>query len=230
MNDPRLTLAVFAKAPVPGRAKTRLSPPLGPADAARLCAAFVRDTARKASQLVPRPTLFHDGGAAELQETLGDTAPNLAWAPQGDGDLGARLARVPAPCLILGTDSPHLPMQILRDALAALARADVVLGPADDGGYYLIGLRAPRPALFENIAWSTDRVLAQTLALAQTLGLTTELLPPWYDIDTVADLRRLRGDLDAAPPGGPDDCPATRRALGELEAEINAQRTTTGER
>lgn len=214
--SPNLTLALFAKPPVPGRVKTRLCPPLDPAVAARLYAAFVRDTVRKALQLVPRPTLFYADGDAGLREMLGDSAAALAWAPQGGGDLGMRLARVPAPCLILGTDSPHLPTDTLRQAADALIAHDVVIGPADDGGYYLIGLRAPCPALFEDISWSTDQVLTQTLARAQTRGLTTHLLPVWYDIDTIQDLRRLHSDLAAVPPGVSDDCPATRDMLNEL--------------
>ena len=123
------------------------------------------------------------------------------------------MARVRAPCLILGTDSPHLPLAVLHQALNALNIYDVVLGPAEDGGYYLIGLSKPCPALFEGIAWSTDQVLAQTLACAQSQALTAHLLPSWYDIDTVADLRRLMSDPCA-------DCPATRVVLDELRRTV----------
>lgn len=210
-GKPPLTLAVFAKAPLPGRVKTRLNLP--PGEAARLYAAFVRDTLHKAAALGPPVCVFFDGDRALLEPL----APaGVRWADQGGGDLGARLARVPAPCLILGTDSPHLPQSILRGAWDALARADVVLGPAEDGGYYLIGLRVPCPLLFDDIAWSTDHVLAQTLARASALGLSVFQTPPWYDLDTPADLRRLARDLEAVPPGSEDDCPATRAALAAL--------------
>lgn len=208
-----LTLAVFAKSPVPGQVKTRLCPPLTDEQAARLCAAFVRDTVRKAQALAP-VSLFHAGDRSCLQETLRGLPP-VAWRPQGAGDLGARLARVPAPCLIVGTDSPRLPSVILRQALVALPDHDVILGPADDGGYYLIALRAPQPALFDGIAWSTSEVLAQTWTRASELGLTVALLPPFYDIDTPADLRRLRDDLASGQVG---DCPATQSVLQELAA------------
>jgi len=218
--SPDFTLAVFAKAPIPGRVKTRLCPPLTAAQAARLHVAFVRDTVRKVALHAPnsggasRPILYHSGDPAGLHGPLADLPP-VAWAPQGEGDLGARMARVPAPCLILGTDSPHLPAARLRQAVDALRESDVVLGPADDGGYYLIGLRAPQPALFDGIAWSTSQVLAQTLARAETLGLRVAVLPPYYDIDTPTDLRRLRTDLAAGVVAG---CPDTCAVLEMLAA------------
>jgi len=205
-----LTLAVFAKAPAPGHVKTRLRPAMGDEQAARLAAAFVRDTSHKAARLGPPVTVYYSGDRALLEPL----APlGVLWAEQGDGDLGARMARVPAPCLILGADSPHLPVALLRAALAAVPLYDVVLGPAEDGGYFLIGLRAPQPALFDGIVWSTETVLAQTLARAGALGLTVHQTPPWYDLDTPADLRRLARDLKAVPPGSEDHCPATRAAL-----------------
>lgn len=208
-----LTLAVFAKAPAPGQVKTRLRPASEGEQAARLAAAFVRDTLDKAARLGPPVTVYHAGDLA----LLGPLAPpGVLWAAQGGGDLGARMARVPAPCLILGADSPHLPVSFLRDALAAIPNHDVVLGPADDGGYFLLGLRAPQPALFEGIAWSTEAVLAQTLAKADALGLSVQQTPPWYDLDTPDDLHRLVRDLGAVPPGAEDDCPATRAALKEI--------------
>ena len=207
------TLAVFAKAPVPGQVKTRLRPALSDEQAARLAAAFLRDTLGKAARLGPPVTVTFAGDRALLEPF----APPLAcWTDQGGGDLGARLARVPAPCLLLGADSPHLPLAYIQDALAAIPTHDVVLGPAADGGYYLLGLRAPQPALFGGIAWSTGEVLAQTLAKAAALGLSIHQTPPWYDLDTPADLRRLARDLADVSPGSEDDCPATRAALKEI--------------
>lgn len=208
-----LTLAVFAKAPIPGAVKTRLCPPLTGEQAARLYAAFVCDTVR-AAQAISKPTVFYSSDQEPLARLLAENALSPAqWQPQGDGDLGARMARVPAPCLILGTDSPHLPVSFLQEALDRLAAVDVVLGPAEDGGYYLIGLRAPQPSLFQGIAWSTSAVLAQTQARAEALKLTTFLLPPWYDIDTIADLNRLRAYLEST---SDDHCPATRAALFQI--------------
>ena len=210
---PDFTLSVFAKAPVPGRVKTRLRPALSGGQAARLAAAFVRDTLGKAARLGQPVTVYYSGDRALLEPLA---LPGVRWAEQGGRDLGARMARVPAPCLILGADSPHLPAALLRAALAAVPLHDVVLGPAEDGGYFLIGLRAPQPALFDGIAWSTETVLAQTLARADALGLTVHQTPPWYDLDTPADLRRLAQGLEAVPPGSEDDCPVTRAALKEM--------------
>ena len=191
----------------------RLRPALSGGQAARLAAAFVRDTLLKAAQLGPPVTVYYAGDRALLVPLA---PPNVRWAEQAGGDLGARMACVPAPCLILGADSPHLPLSLLSAALAAVPLHDVVLGPAEDGGYFLIGLRAPQPALFDGIAWSTETVLAQTLARADALGLTVHQTPPWYDLDTPADLRRLAQGLEAVPPGSEDDCPVTRAALKEM--------------
>ena len=209
---PDFTLSIFAKAPVPGHVKTRLRPVLDEEQAARLAAAFVRDTLLKAAQLGPPVTVYYAGDRALLVPLA---PPNVRWAEQGGGDLGARMACVPAPCLILGADSPHLPLSLLSAALAAVPAYDVVLGPAEDGGYFLIGLRAPQPALFEGIAWGTEAVLAETLAKAAALTLSVSLTPPWYDLDTPDDLHRLVRDLADVPPGSEDDCPATRAALKE---------------
>ncbi len=209
------TLAVFAKAPVPGQVKTRLRPAVDDAQAARLAAAFVRDTLGKAARLGPPVTVYFAGDRALLEPLA---PPGVHWVAQGGGDLGARMACVPAPCLLLGADSPHLPLSLLRAALAAVPNYDVVLGPADDGGYYLLGLRAPQPALFNGIAWGTSEVLAQTLAKAAALGLSVYETPPWYDLDTPADLRRLARDLADVPPGSEDNCPATRAAFATFLA------------
>jgi len=124
---------------------------------------------------------------------------------QRGADLGARMAHLAAElladghraALLIGSDLPTLPAAHLTEASRALApgAADLVLGPAEDGGYYLIGLARPAPALFEGIAWSTAGVLEATRARARGLGLREHLLPPWYDVDTPADLDRLRRDL-----------------------------------
>jgi glycosyltransferase A (GT-A) superfamily protein (DUF2064 family) len=116
--------------------------------------------------------------------------------------------------VVIGADSPDLPPDLLRAAFDALHpgpdAADVVLGPATDGGYYLIGLRWKEPRLFTDIAWSTPQVLAQTQERADSLGLRVHLLPEWPDIDTPDDLERLHERLQSAPP---EVCPRTRTLL-----------------
>ena len=212
-------VVVFAKAPRAGAVKTRLSPPLSPAAAARLYRCFLLDVL--------------DGVRA-----LGGITPVIAYAPrrargffaamqpgtllveQAGADLGARMAGVferlfargfPA-VVMLGADSPTLPPRYLRAAVRALrsAAVDGVVGPSDDGGYYLIGLRAPCRALFTGIAWSTERALAQTRRQARRAGRRLRVLPAWYDVDTIEDLRRLSADLRRTRRGAT----RTRRLLG----------------
>lgn len=114
----------------------------------------------------------------------------------------------------MNSDSPSLPIASLRQAFTELDQGcDVVLGPCDDGGYYLIGLRQPQPRLLHEVRMSTPTVVAETLALAHAMGLRTALLPPWYDVDTATELWRLRDELRTAPP---HVCPATRLMLAEL--------------
>jgi rSAM/selenodomain-associated transferase 1 len=144
-------------------------------------------------------------------------APGAAPFPQRGDDLGARMARAfdellaldVGGAILIGSDAPTLPRATLGQAVAAIAGADVVLGPSDDGGYYLIGLRAPRPDLFAGIAWSTETVFAATIDRARAARLSTAILPSWFDVDTPGDLDRLVSSL--ADPG--TRAPHTRRVL-----------------
>jgi glycosyltransferase A (GT-A) superfamily protein (DUF2064 family) len=133
--------------------------------------------------------------------------PGFDLVAQQEGDLGARLTALldgllaaghPA-AIAIDSDSPTLPMEYVAEAAAVLVNgaADVVLGPCDDGGYYLVGVRESRPALFEDIPWSTDAVLAATLERARRLDLGVSVLPPWFDVDTEGDLRRLHTEMRA---------------------------------
>ncbi|MBC8141486.1 MAG: TIGR04282 family arsenosugar biosynthesis glycosyltransferase [Armatimonadetes bacterium] len=198
------TLYIVAKAPVAGRVKTRL---VGNAwnegGVAALAGAFLTDTFSLATHpLVPaRVVLALGGNPTDLPLPL----LSLPHVPQGDGDLGERLTRLfaasfaggAASVCAIGSDTPHLPPAFLVEAFGRLASPDVdiVLGRADDGGYYLLGMNKPCPEVFERIDWGTAAVWAQTLARAATANRRAALLPPWYDIDTPADLERLRRDL-----------------------------------
>lgn len=151
--------------------------------------------------------------------TPSDARPAMApLAPAGfeliaqeGADLGERLStllttlleRGHAGAIAIDSDSPTLPMQYVTDAARHLAQGlcDVALGPCEDGGYYLIGLTAPQPALFEGIPWSTDAVLALTVEKARNRDLSVHLLPRWFDVDTEADLRRLHADVTARGDG-----------------------------
>jgi len=153
-------------------------------------------------------TLLEEGGKRS------DTSIEQAGQPDGaivlpvagadigeclDRALGRLLAAGHSRVIALNSDGPTLPVAYLQQAIARLDSADVVLGPSADGGYYLIGLKQPQPELFRDIEWSTERVTAQTLAKAKSLGLAVALLPPWYDVDTGADLDRLHRELATLP-------------------------------
>lgn len=199
-----VAVAIMARAPAAGAVKTRLTPPLTATDAAHLYRSFLLDkieqvrTLRDAHAVVAYTP-------AEAGPTFEALAPGFELLPQRGPELGARvasslatlLARGHAGALAIDSDTPTLPTAFLQQGVDVLMRgeADVVVGPSDDGGYYLIGVRAERPELFENMPWSTPAVLAETLRRAHAAGLTTACLPAWFDVDTGADLERLRASL-----------------------------------
>jgi len=187
----------MAKHPVPGRVKTRLAAVLGADAACALYVAFVLDLAERLGALPYAVTWAYTPADAPFAALL----PGARCRPQRGRDLGERLAAAiadelaagPGPVLAIGADAPHVPEAALAEAASALGRgADVVLGPAADGGYYLIGLRAPAPGLFAGIDWSTGEVLEATLARAQAAALAVHFLPPSFDVDRPADLVLLR--------------------------------------
>ena len=204
----RPVIVVMVKAPRPGAAKTRLTPPLSPPDAAGLAAAFAQDAVANARGACPDVLVAY--APADGRETLGPLLPpETRWIEQRGADLGARLdaavtdaeAQGYGPIVVIGTDSPTLPHSYVQLALEALTEgdADLTLGPTDDGGYYLVGTRRHVPGLFTGIAWSTPAAFAQTLAGGKRLGLRPQILPPWYDVDTYDDLTRLNEEFTADP-------------------------------
>lgn len=206
MNE--TALVIMAKEPRVGYTKTYLVPPLTPAEAAGLAQAMLRDTLVLAAS-VPGIDLIVAITPAGAQPYFEEIAPNDVQLLLVNGiDPGACLQQAMETLLAQGytkvvalnADSPSLPGAYLRQAGVRLAARDVVLGPNDDGGYYLIGLKKPAPDLFSGIAWNTSQVLAQTLLQAGELGLQVGLLPPWFDVDTVEDLQRLVADLDQLSP------------------------------
>jgi rSAM/selenodomain-associated transferase 1 len=195
---PACTLIVFAKAPQPGRVKTRLAAAIGAQGAARLAARMLDDTLRRAGTARVGPV--------ELCCTPDQTHPQFQAAAvhgvrltrQGDGDLGRRMQRAleralleTQQALLIGTDAPALGPDVLRQAAAALATHDAVCVPAHDGGYVLIGLRRPCPELFADIDWGSERVMQQTRARAAAAGLSLLELAPLQDIDQPEDLEHV---------------------------------------
>ncbi|MEP7188656.1 MAG: TIGR04282 family arsenosugar biosynthesis glycosyltransferase [Roseiflexaceae bacterium] len=201
-------LLVVAKRPAAGQTKTRLCPPLTGEAAAALYACFLRDTLDVMRQVpdVGREIVYLPEAALEYFSAL---APDMQLSLQAGVGLGERLDHLltaaleagAAQAVVMDSDSPTLPVDYLVQAFAALAGPnDVVLGPCEDGGYYLIGLKRPQPRLLRDVEMSTPYVVRDTLALAGQLGLKVALLPTWYDVDTVAELDRLRAELHDAPP------------------------------
>lgn len=200
----------------------------------RLARAFTPEIATLAYRCFLLDILDAVAGLEEVEPVLAFTpahgrsvAAALAPAavrliPQEGRDLGERMSNLLAglcadghpAAIAIGSDSPTLPMAYVREAADVLGRgaADVVLGPSEDGGYYLVGLRRRQAALFDAIPWSTDRVLELTLEKARRLGLRTHLLPEWFDVDTEGDLSRLADDLAMRP----DVAPRTRRCLQSI--------------
>jgi rSAM/selenodomain-associated transferase 1 len=191
------SLAIMAKAPIPGLAKTRLIPSIGAHAAAVLQDRLIERTVVTALvATVGSVTLWclPDPSHASFRELV--ARHKITLKHQLDGDLGQRmLATMNGPTLVIGTDCPALTAGDLRDAAEALRDADVVLIPAEDGGYVLIGARAAYAELFTGITWGTATVLAETKARVAMLGLTCTELPVLWDVDTENDLARLEREF-----------------------------------
>lgn len=196
---PLTTVIVFAKAPVAGLAKTRLAPALGAEGAAQLARRLLKHAVAQALAAGLGPVdlcVTPDRRQADFQQLAAH--PGLQLSDQGDGDLGARMARAlerqlatsPA-ALLIGTDAPLLDAAYLQQAALLLQSNDAVFGPAADGGYVLVGLRRPMPGLFEGMRWSHPAVMADTRQRAARAGLRHAELAVLHDIDEPADLAHL---------------------------------------
>jgi uncharacterized protein len=210
-------MAFMAKASAPGRAKTRLVPPLTFEEAADLNTAFLQDVADNVL-LAAQHSAPHAGisgyaafGPPGTEDFFRRTLPGTigligAWLPNfGDcllHTIQEIFARGHGSAVVLNSDSPTLPTAFLIETAEALAQPGdrAVLGPSSDGGYYLLGLKTAHRRLFEDIAWSTELVAEQTLEQAREIGLDVYRLPVWYDVDDVESLRRLRDELQRPDP------------------------------
>jgi rSAM/selenodomain-associated transferase 1 len=195
--EPTVDIAVFARAPVPGHAKTRLIPRLGPHGAARLQRQLIEGSLARAMALPgARVTLWTTGTNDEANVHAALAAGAIVREQCGE-DLGTRMAHAfcqtldgRRPMLLIGTDCPAQTVDDLRAALAALLNADAVIQPAEDGGYVLIGMNAPRRELFSGVEWGSDRVLVATRARAAEHGIRLAELPTCWDLDRSEDLDR----------------------------------------
>lgn len=228
-----IAVAIICKTPTPGKSKTRLSPPLRPDECAGIAACFIQDLAATIDRL-PRGVaesyaIYTPVGSEPTLESL--LPQNFRLVSQGEGDLGDRLLQGIADLLAAGhtgailvnSDSPTLPPEILLVAVEALAddartgRDRMVICPALDGGYTLIGLSRPHWRLFDDIIWSTETVFERTMDRAREIGLPVLVLPTWYDVDDAASYALLEAELDGCYPDFADrriplcNAPHTRR-------------------
>jgi rSAM/selenodomain-associated transferase 1 len=210
-------LTVMAKQPLRGKVKTRIAAVLGADQAAELYRCALQDTLALALSIADvAHVLSYAPPTGTSRRYFEQVASDFALIPQEGATLGERISGTLAPLLknhssvvLIGSDSPDLPAEFITRAFEILRATDVVLGPAHDGGYYLLGVRSMQPILLERIHWSTAVVAQQTRARAAEAGLHVADLPPWHDLDTVADLQAL------IAPGAP----LTRAFVATLNAK-----------
>lgn len=234
MTASKSVLGVFVKQPIPGRVKTRLAASIGDELAAEIYAAFQQDVLDSVRDLADRRVIGYapnDAAAREYFAELAGDAFDL-W-PQPDVGLGERMAAFfDAECaagaeqvVLMGSDSPNLPPHVVETALSALSAKDSVVGPATDGGYYLIGFRSrvrnQIPGLFKDIDWSTHRVFGQTLDRIQQADVSLATTIPWYDVDTVEDLFTLKSHIRATRMGSRQTENCTFDSLEKLGDELD---------
>ena len=224
-------LGVMTKIPRVGNVKTRLTPPLTPIESAALSNCFLRDTAEAINEISRRTAVsgigvFTPAGEEAWYRSI---LPNeFELVLQRGANLRDRLTNAIKDILALGfesvclvgSDSPTIPLHVYEQAVRWLEQAgdNIVLGPSDDGGYYLIGLKKSHSVIFQRIAWSTEQVLSQTLERAAEIGINVEILPRWYDVDDSVGLKRLCHDLfePDSNTDGAYEAPHTRSYLEEL--------------
>lgn len=219
-------LLVFAKAPEPGTVKTRLTSLITDGEAAQLYESFLGDSLAAYATLAADVRLYLAPSSGAVPDGLVPDGVTLR-SQRGD-DLGQRMLHAFVEsfldgygrAVVIGTDHPTLPLAFVEQAFRELAAPfTTVLGPSDDGGYYLLGMNELYPQLFQGMAYSHDGVFADTLQRAQASPASVSILPSWYDVDTPDDLRRLADDLDADA-----DAPEARRTrdvMGVLRERYN---------
>ena len=219
-------IVLFTKAPVPGKVKTRLTTHLTNVEAAHFHEAFVRDTLAVLMRLngIEKFIAAHPGGKNDFFKML-TREYGVRTIDQGPGNLGDRLKRVLGELSLrgfnevvaIGSDSPTLPVERIDAAFGFLGGSSLVIGPSLDGGYYLIGFSGGLPAVFDGISWGRETVFEETLRIAGEKGLSPAILPYWYDVDTMQELRFLALHLEGL---SPDANRETRRVMISLKDKI----------
>ena len=209
------SLIIFAKSPIPGNVKTRLTPYITPTEAAELYKAFIADITRNTHKLkCERVTVAYT--PSDAKATFHDLCgQSVNYVPQKGDNLGERMKNAftysfdkgSQRTVIIGTDSPTLPLSYIQKAFDALKEVPVTIGPTFDGGYYLIGLSEQNDAIFDGVDWSTSRVFSQTLTKIQALNKQLYVLPPWYDVDTSDNLDFLRSHILSMKMSSNEDIP-----------------------
>jgi hypothetical protein len=208
-------LIIFAKNPIPGKVKTRIIPYITPTDAAKLYKAFISDIVSNTLKLqCEQIVIAYTPSKAEIafHKICGQS---INYIPQEGRNLGERIKNAfryafnkgSKRTVIIGTDSPTLPLSYIQKAFSVLEKVPITIGPTFDGGYYLIGLSEQNDDIFDGIEWSTSSVFSQTLTRIQAINKQFYLLPPWYDIDTPEDLKFLRSHILAMKLSNASDIP-----------------------
>ncbi len=208
-------LIIFAKSPIPGKVKTRITPYITPTNAAELYKAFIADILSNAFKLkCERIVIAYTPLNAEtsFHRMCGQS---INYIPQEGNDLGERMKNAFKHAfneglkrtVIIGTDSPTLPVSYIRKAFSALERVPITIGPTFDGGYYLIGLSEQNDVIFDGVEWSTSSVFSQTMTRIKAIKKQFYLLPPWYDVDKPEDLEFLQSHILAMKLSGASDIP-----------------------
>ena len=220
-------LIIIAKEPQIGSTKTRLSPPLKPSEAAEFFEALLDDTIDLASSIKGIDLAVAVTPPESVVYFKGKTPPGTILIPVTCADIGDCLIQVFEELFRLGytkvlafnSDGPSTPREYIHRAVDLFDEKDVLFGPSEDGGYYLVGLKKLYPEIFRDIEWSTSQVLAQSLAKVEREGLRVALLPEWYDVDTPSDVKRLREEVANLPA---DRLAHTRRFFEGCSPELSA--------
>ncbi|MCZ7357569.1 MAG: TIGR04282 family arsenosugar biosynthesis glycosyltransferase [Candidatus Methanoperedens sp.] len=203
-------IVIMAKAPLPNEVKTRLTPPLKPEAAARLYHNFLLDKIEQVKTIKEAQPFLAYTPVAEEKFFRSIIPPAFTLISQVGADLGERLANISnilfdrgfEKVVMLDSDTPNLPPDYIREALRRLDEVDIVIGPCEDGGYFLAGMKRSIPELFKGIPWSTSEVTSHTVKKARAMGLLISQIEKWYDVDTMDDLSRLKRDMSSGEEKG----------------------------